>query len=255
MTRPFALGVVAGVLDPGGTSALSLAFRNPDETVASCVGAEKLNVGLIGLGRLGRVYARDLATRIPCTRLTAVADVDAAAVDEVAREFGVERSSTDPSPFLTIRRSMRSSSSHRPRRTVRWSRAAAASGKAIFCEKPLSISLTEAVAIRQAVDRRPACSSRWGSCAGSIAGSPPPRSGSTKGVIGDAVVFKSTSRDPYRPSIEYADPRSSGGLILDMGIHDCDLARWYMGEVAASRPIGGLLAYPELAASATSTTR
>ena len=42
----------------------------------------KLNVGLIGLGRLGRIYARDLATRIPCTRLTAVADVDAAAVVE-----------------------------------------------------------------------------------------------------------------------------------------------------------------------------
>ena len=44
----------------------------------------KLNVGLIGLGRLGRVYARDLATRIPCTRLTAIADVDGAAVDAVA---------------------------------------------------------------------------------------------------------------------------------------------------------------------------
>ena len=36
---------------------------------------EKLNVGLIGLGRLGRVYARDLSTRIPCTRVVAVADV------------------------------------------------------------------------------------------------------------------------------------------------------------------------------------
>src|SRR4029453_6756733 len=53
-------------------------------------------------------------------------------------------------------------------------------------------------------------------------------------------------RDPYRPSVEYADPRTSGGLIIDMGIHDFDIARWYMGEVAAVQAIGGLLAYPEL---------
>jgi hypothetical protein len=64
-----------------------------------------------------------------------------------------------------------------------------------------------------------------------------------EGAIGDAVVFKSTSRDPYRPSIEYANPRTSGGLIIDMGIHDFDLARCYMGDVAAVQAIGGLLAY------------
>ena len=66
----------------------------------------KLNVGLIGLGRLGRIYARDLATRIPCTRLTAVADVDPVAVETVAREFGAERGSTDPAASSTIRRWM-----------------------------------------------------------------------------------------------------------------------------------------------------
>jgi predicted dehydrogenase len=69
-----------------------------------------------------------------------------------------------------------------------------------------------------------------------------------EGAIGDAVVFKSTSRDPFRPSVEYADPRSSGGMILDMGIHDFDLARWFMGEVATVQAIGGVLAYPELGA-------
>jgi scyllo-inositol 2-dehydrogenase (NAD+) len=67
-----------------------------------------------------------------------------------------------------------------------------------------------------------------------------------EGVIGDAVVFKSTSRDPYRPSIEYADPRTSGGLIIDMGIHDFDLARWFMGEAQSVSTIGATIAYPEL---------
>ena len=47
-------------------------------------GRARLNVGLIGVGRLGRVYARDLATRIPSTRLTAVADVAEDLAAEVA---------------------------------------------------------------------------------------------------------------------------------------------------------------------------
>jgi predicted dehydrogenase len=68
------------------------------------------------------------------------------------------------------------------------------------------------------------------------------------GAIGNAVVFKSSSRDPYPPSVEYANPKSSGGLILDMGIHDLDLARWYMGDVESVHAIGGTLAYPQLGA-------
>ena len=66
------------------------------------------------------------------------------------------------------------------------------------------------------------------------------------GSIGTPVVFKSSSRDPYRPSLEYLDPKHSGGLFIDCGIHDLDLARWYMGEIASVYSIGGTLAYPEM---------
>ena len=205
----------------------------------------KLNVGLIGLGRLGRVYARDLATRIPCTRLTAVADVDGAAVDKVAREFGVERSSTDPSdvfgdPSVDAVVIVTPTSTHRA-----MVEGAVARGKAIFCEKPLSISLDEANAIRHAVEAS-GVFFQMGFMRRFDRGFAAAKQRLDEGIIGDAVVFKSTSRDPYRPSIEYADPRSSGGLIIDMGIHDCDIARWYMGDVAAVQAVGGLLAYPEL---------
>ena len=51
----------------------------------------RLNVGLIGLGRLGRVYARDLSSRIATTRLTAVADANAELAKDVAAEFEVPR--------------------------------------------------------------------------------------------------------------------------------------------------------------------
>jgi predicted dehydrogenase len=67
-----------------------------------------------------------------------------------------------------------------------------------------------------------------------------------QGEVGTPVVFKSSSRDPHRTSLEYADPRSSGGMIIDMGIHDFDLARWFMGDVRTVHAIGGTLAYPEL---------
>jgi predicted dehydrogenase len=68
-----------------------------------------------------------------------------------------------------------------------------------------------------------------------------------QGAIGRPVVFKSTSRDPFRPSLEYANPASSGGIMVDMGIHDIDLARWFMGEVDTVFAAGAVLAYPEMA--------
>ena len=55
----------------------------------------KLNVGLIGLGRLGKVYARDLSSRLAETRLAAVADVNASLAAEVASEFEVPNSYAD----------------------------------------------------------------------------------------------------------------------------------------------------------------
>ncbi len=55
------------------------------------------------------------------------------------------------------------------------------------------------------------------------------------GRIGMPLVFKATSRDPFRPSLEYANPASSGGMLIDMGIHDFDLARWFMGDVQNGR--------------------
>src|SRR5215218_847192 len=207
----------------------------------------KLNVGLIGLGRLGRVYARDLATRVPCARLVAVADVDGKAVDQVTREFDVPLGSTDigevlGKPSVDAVVIVTPTSTHRS-----VTEAAVASRKAVFCEKPLSLSLDEAGAMRRAVARS-GMFFQMGFQRRLDRGFIAARDRLADGTIGDAVVFKSTSRDPYRPSVEYADPRTSGGLIIDMGIHDFDLARWYMGDVVSVQAIGGLLAYPELGA-------
>ena len=207
----------------------------------------KLNVGLIGLGRLGQVYARDLATRIPCARLAAVADVERNMVDRIARQFDIARASTNPGdiigdPSVDAIVIVTPTSTHRA-----LIEAAVAAGKPIFCEKPLSVSLDEALAVKRAVER-PGVFFQMGFMRRFDRGFAAAKQKLAEGVVGEVVVFKSTSRDPYRPSVEYADPRTSGGLIIDMGIHDFDLARWYMGDVASVHAIGGLLAYPELGA-------
>jgi len=66
------------------------------------------------------------------------------------------------------------------------------------------------------------------------------------GAIGEPVMFTSISRDPYPPPLKFCDPKVSGGLIADMGVHDFDIARMYMGEVRRVHAIGGVLAYPEM---------
>jgi scyllo-inositol 2-dehydrogenase (NAD+) len=213
---------------------------------ASSVQRRRLGVGLIGLGRLGRVYARDLSTRIAETRLVAVADLSSGLAAEVAEEFDVPAGYESPHDLIAdakVDAVVVASPTHTHRDVVL---AAVAGGKPTFCEKPLALSLEECRQVQAAVARHGAFFQmgfmrRFDP--GYVAG----KRQVDDGRIGTPVVFKATSRDPYRPSLEYANPASSGGILVDMGIHDFDLARWFMGDVATISAIGGTLAYPELA--------
>ena len=206
----------------------------------------KLNIGLIGVGRLGRIYARDLSTRIASTRLTAIADTDKDALERVRDEFDVPHAHHDSAdlirdPSVDAVVIVTPTNTHRE-----VAMAAAAAAKPIFCEKPPSISLDDALAMRESVEQS-GVFFQLGFMRRFDSGYAAAKARVDDGAIGDPVVFKSTSRDPYPPSLAYADPRSSGGLIIDMGIHDFDLARWYMGEVVSVQAIGGVLAYPDFA--------
>jgi len=209
--------------------------------------AAPLRVGLVGLGRLGRVYARDLARLIPETQLTAVADTAPDLARTVAREFGVPRSYTDPLALLDDR-SVDAVVVVTPTHTHSEIVVAALNrGKPTFCEKPPALNLDEALAM-QAATVQTGVPLQIGFMRRYDAGYAAAKRQIADGAIGNVVVFKSSSRDPFPPSVEYANPRSSGGLIVDMGIHDIDLARFFMGEVRTAHAIGGTLAYPELGA-------
>lgn len=205
----------------------------------------RLGIGLVGLGRLGRVYARDLSTRIAETRLVAVADINPATARDVAEEFDVARVHgamqelvTDPAVDAVVI----VSPTHTHRELVM---EAAAAGKPIFCEKPLALSLAESGEMQAAVERH-GVFFQMGFMRRFDPGYAAAKRQVDEGRIGTPVVFKSTSRDPFPPSLEYANPASSGGILVDMGIHDFDLARWFMGDVATVTAIGGTLAFPEL---------
>jgi len=122
---------------------------------------------------------------------------------------------------------------------------AAAVGKNIFCEKPLSISLDEALTMKAAIDKK-GNFFQMGFQRRFDKAYMEAKKKLDAGVIGDPVLFKGSSRDPFRPSLEYADPKHSGGLIIDMGIHDFDAARMFMGDVKSVYSVGGTLAYPEM---------
>lgn len=206
----------------------------------------KLNVGLIGLGRLGAVYARDLAARVTGVRLAAVADTNAKLAEETARELDVPQWYADPLAMLddpSINAAIIVSPTHTH---TELAVAALGRGKAVFCEKPPALSVSETQKIKDAVARAHGFL-QMGFMRRFDSGYAAAKKRLDNGEIGTPIVFKSSSRDPYRPSLEYANPKSSGGMILDMGIHDFDLARWYMGEVASVTAVGGVLAYPELA--------
>jgi scyllo-inositol 2-dehydrogenase (NAD+) len=205
----------------------------------------RLNIGVIGLGRLGRVYARDLAGRIPETRLVAVADPADALAQDVAAEFDVPRAYTDPLALIDdagVDAIVIVTPTHTHREQVI---AAAARKKPTFCEKPPALSLKEVAAMKEAIERA-GMFFQMGFMRRFDAGYAAAKKQIEAGRIGTPLVFKATSRDPFRPSLEYADPKSSGGMLIDMGIHDFDLARWYMGDVRTVSAIGATIAYPEL---------
>jgi inositol 2-dehydrogenase len=206
----------------------------------------RLNVGLIGAGRLGRVYARDLAARIPETRLVAVADAAASVAQAVAEEFDVPRHYSDPLALIdddTVEAVVIVTPTHVHREQVI---AAAARKKATFCEKPPALSLGEVAEMKTAIERS-GMFFQMGFMRRFDAGYAAAKKQIDAGRIGAPLVFKATSRDPFRPSLEYANPKSSGGMLIDMGIHDFDLARWFMGDVRSVAAIGATIAYPELA--------
>ena len=113
---------------------------------------KQLNVGMSGLGRLGKVYAIDLAHRIPNAHLVAVADTQEQQAMSFARDYNISKWYSNYKELLADK-NVDAVAVVTPTNTHgKIVIEAAHAGKAIFCEKPISISLGEAVEIEQTIE-------------------------------------------------------------------------------------------------------
>lgn len=187
----------------------------------------KVGVGVIGTGRIGKLHIEHLSQNIPEADLVAICSLDTETAESIAERFNIpivtsEYHSlvTDPKIDAVIVAS--STDTH-----VEICQAAAAAGKHIFCEKPIALDLeqideTLAVVKETEVKFQVGFNRRFDVNFRRV------RDVISSGEIGEPHILRITSRDPVPPPIEYV--KISGGMFLDMTIHDFDMARYLIGS-------------------------
>lgn len=205
---------------------------------------QQVNVGVIGAGRIGRVHAGNLAHLIPNARLVAVADVIEAAAQKLAADFGIANVYKDPRAIFDHKEIdaviiCSSTDTH-----AQMMEDAAAAKKHIFCEKPIALDLARIdralAAVSQAgVKLQIGFNRRFDPSLKHV------HDVVASGKIGTPHILRITSRDPAPPPMAYV--KVSGGIFLDMTIHDFDMARYQIGsEVEEVYAAGNVLIDPEI---------
>ncbi len=203
-----------------------------------------IRIGLIGAGRIGRVHAEHLAYRIPEANLVAVADIFVEAAEKLSADFQIPATYKDHRRIIedkTIEAVVICSSTDTHAMMIE---EAAAAGKHIFCEKPIDHNLSKidralAVVEQAGVKLQVGFNRRFDPNFKRV------REIVAAGEIGDPHILHITSRDPGPPPIEYI--KVSGGIFLDMTIHDFDMARFLMGEeVEEIYATGGVRVDPQI---------
>ncbi len=206
--------------------------------------AAVLKIGLIGAGRIGQVHAEHLTTRIPAARVMLVADAFEQAAKACANRYGIPAFAQDYHAVLE-RRDIQAVVICSPTDThARIIEEAAQAGKHIFCEKPIALNLTSIDRALAAVERA-GVKLQIGFNRRFDANYRRVRTAVVQGEIGRPQLLQIISRDPAPPPLEYL--RVSGGIFLDMMIHDFDMARYLIGsEVEQVFASGNVLVDPAI---------
>jgi len=205
---------------------------------------EKVNVGVIGVGRIGRLHARNLKYQVPGTRLLAVADVFEESAREIASQLEIPVAEKDYRILLDnadIDAVVICSSTDTHAQIIS---EAAEAGKHIFCEKPIALDLYK-------IDQAIAAVKKFGvklQVGFNRRFDPSFKKAKelvAKGTIGTPHLVRISSRDPEPPPISYV--KVSGGIFLDMMIHDFDMARFLLSqEVSELMAVGSCLVDPSI---------
>jgi len=206
--------------------------------------ASELGLGLIGAGAIGRVHANNIHRSIKGAKLAAVADIDQKAATSVAgdakvysdfhdmiRDPDVEAIIVCTPPFLKME----------------ITQGAAASGKAVFCEKPISVTLDDADKMAGIV-KNGGIKFQVGYQRRFDPSYIKARHAMESGELGQLLLLKEHNRDPPGPILGWSTvPAKSGGIFLDTTSHDFDAVRWLSGsEVERVYAEGAALVYEEL---------
>ncbi len=203
-----------------------------------------INLGVIGVGRIGRLHAGNLVGRIPEAKVLAVADVRLEAAQQCAAELGIGEAVQDHGAIMDnkdIEAVVVCSSTDTHSQMIE---EAAQAGKHIFCEKPIDFDLARIdralAAVEEAgVKLQIGFNRRFDPNFSRI------REVIQQRKIGDLHLLRITSRDPGPPPLEYI--KVSGGIFLDMTIHDFDMARYLTGsEVLEVYTAAGVMVDPAI---------
>jgi myo-inositol 2-dehydrogenase/D-chiro-inositol 1-dehydrogenase len=203
----------------------------------------RVKIAVIGTGRMGSVHCRNIARSIPEADLAAVCDIRLEVAQAVAYDLGIHRVVRDYHELLDDQEIEAVLISATTTAHDYIMKDAALAGKQIFCEKPLALELEKidsamevvnkaGVKLQVGFNRR--FDKNFQRAHGMIA----------SGELGRPCFLRITSRDPGLPSMEYL--RASGGIFLDMTIHDFDMARFLGGEIEEIHALGNTLIEPTL---------
>ncbi|HEX2727003.1 MAG TPA: inositol 2-dehydrogenase [Beijerinckiaceae bacterium] len=184
----------------------------------------KLRMGLLGAGRIGRIHGGNIAAH-PDAQLVAVADASFEAASSLAQATGAAVQDIDAvlgsdevdAVVICTPTDMHADLIER----------AARAGKAIFCEKPISLNSERTRACLEVAQETGAklmigFNRRFDPSFAAL------RERIRDGEIGKVELVTILSRDPSPPPTDYLS--RSGGLFRDMMIHDFDMARFLLGE-------------------------
>jgi myo-inositol 2-dehydrogenase/D-chiro-inositol 1-dehydrogenase len=191
---------------------------------------KKVNLGVIGVGRIGQIHTRNLKFQVPGVKVLAVADVVMASAKKVAEELEIPICERDYQPLLknkAIEAVVICSSTDTHAQIIV---DAAMAGKHIFCEKPIALEMDKIDQALAAVEKA-GVKFQVGFNRRFDPSFKKAKELVESGKIGVPHLLRISSRDPQPPSLDYV--KVSGGLFLDMMIHDFDMARYLMGEEVA----------------------
>lgn len=207
--------------------------------------SSKLRIGIIGCGRIGRVHAESIRTRVEGAEVVALADpMMNEKMEEWCLGMGIQRTTKNPQDIIDAKDIdavliCSPTPTHSP-----LIKAAAEVGKDIFCEKPIDTDLNR---INETMDIVRNCGVKFQigfnrrfdhnhMAVGEAV---------TNNTLGKVHVVKVTSRDPEPPTPAYV--AISGGIFFDMMIHDFDMVRYLSKQEAVEvNAIGSVLIDPEI---------